>query len=656
MIRFSDASVLAITKLHSKKVLLISSVILCAILFGILTTIVLISSGVTKSVALFTSTAHDGKYLVRSSPIIPEGVTYVQLMGQSLDVINELESMQSDYVNEQKAIAKKLGREFSNLDVVDIFTPDPLAPVNLPDKQRVRINNQSPVYQRYIEKKQLEYSSEAKTKLSDLKNAAVKYGAIDYFTGNQTTVSYANLQFIDNKEDYLRYGINAQPRNSDLTSYGYAVFSARNSMYEFVDQNMINRFIVSDELLTGDDGAIPVVLSTDEAFDIFEEKLDLAPKPENPVDQFEWYKQLREKVSGHSYQSCYRNDSDLVLLTNALKDVEQKVGDANNPGNIAKKFTYELPKQACGAVTIREDNRTAAEKKIEREEMQLRASLGDYEEASRTLVSFKVVGLVPVEPQRGSASPTLDGFMKDLLSPQYGLTAMIPIQAYEKSSAKTKYDAVFRATPGAAQQRFNELGIGDHIVAFTTIEDAKNFIQKEGCVDMVACDKPFSLQQYGTNYLLLDEFGSISKTVVSYSLLGITVLAALIMSFVMSRIIIDSRRETAVFRAIGAKRVDISAVYGIYTFLVTGLIVVTALFVSLVIGLVVQNLFAEDLNSLAKSSYGIVESGPTFELYEILPVTIVGIAILIISIGFIAILLPLMRNVKRNPLKDMKDE
>ena len=72
------------------------------------------------------------------------------------------------------------------------------------------------------------------------------------------------------------------------------------------------------------------------------------------------------------------------------------------------------------------------------------------------------------------------------------------------------------------------------------------------------------------------ERGSVNGSVFTIVALVIAAIAALIMMGMIGRVIGDSRRETAVFRAIGAKRNDIRAIYSTYTFFLSlGIVVAT---------------------------------------------------------------------------------
>lgn len=138
------------------------------------------------------------------------------------------------------------------------------------------------------------------------------------------------------------------------------------------------------------------------------------------------------------------------------------------------------------------------------------------------------------------------------------------------------------------------------LAEFGSARELKQFIAKENCkTDMMAggCDKktnpykPFQISSYGSNSAALDDAKSKVLKVASYIFIGIGIFAALILWFTMSRTISEGRRETAVFRAIGFKRSNITLVYVIYTLMLAVRIVIVSLVLGLIGVVILDRLF-----------------------------------------------------------------
>ena len=170
-----------------------------------------------------------------------------------------------------------------------------------------------------------------------------------------------------------------------------------------------------------------------------------------------------------------------------------------------------------------------------------------------------------------------------------------------------------------------------------------------------SADKPFVLSAFGSNSIALDD----AKRGVTIALLWIsgvvTVIAAVIAGLTIGRTIADGRRETAVFRAIGFKRFDISQVYITYTMLLSLLVMVFALAVGVLVALLAHNALWLETTVQAQLALGLTDVSQRFT-YIGVSEKLVIVCGAVLSAGFIGMLLPLMRNVRRNPIRDMRDE
>ena len=136
----------------------------------------------------------------------------------------------------------------------------------------------------------------------------------------------------------------------------------------------------------------------------------------------------------------------------------------------------------------------------------------------------------------------------------------------------------------------------------------------------------------------------------------VAAIAALILMGMVGRVISDSRRETAVFRAIGAKRNDIRAIYVIYTLFLSLLVAAMTLAIGFGVALWINGQFASEATIQAHLTFVGADRSAEFRLFGVWWEALLAIVALIIVAGLVSMLLPIARNLARSPIKDMRDE
>jgi hypothetical protein len=268
-----------------------------------------------------------------------------------------------------------------------------------------------------------------------------------------------------------------------------------------------------------------------------------------------------------------------------------------------------------------------------------------------------IVGLMPVSPQDNSLA-NLPAFMTALLGAQYdGAGAIIPRQLFDQLPAAAQHQDILFGADKTNSNKLTVAGIGETIVSFPSVEAARSFIDHQGCTPFdSSCKKPFTLVAYGSNYLLADDIDTTAAKALRTALPIAIAIAGIIIWATMARVIIDSRRETAVFRAIGAKRRDIMAVYLLYSLIVALRIVGFSVALGLSIALVIQMFYSGQVTDYAKVTFGVFDQGETFSFIGLDLPQLMWLIASIIGISLLAVLPPLLRNVRRSPISDMRDE
>jgi ABC-type antimicrobial peptide transport system permease subunit len=173
------------------------------------------------------------------------------------------------------------------------------------------------------------------------------------------------------------------------------------------------------------------------------------------------------------------------------------------------------------------------------------------------------------------------------------------------------------------------------------------------CLD---AGKLFGIGPYGSNSLGLESAQRGFTKIFSLVGLGIAVIASLIMMGTVGKMIADSRRETAVFRAIGAKKLDIAQVYVLYTIFLSVLITLFAVVVGSIAVLVANAHFAPQITQEALVAYNAQDLDKSFTLYGFYIPDMLYLLGIAVAAGLLSALFPLIRNLRRNPIKDMRDD
>lgn len=656
-----DAFTLARTKLRSKRILLTITVIISGLLFGILSAAIIVASGVAQSTQQFFTTALNGRYLVSADPNIPPQIFgYEDFYKEpSKELKAELNALQDAYFVKQKAIADRYKLPFDKSTVEPILKANPFGEKDGAGNAILNINRESPVYQEYLNQRKLDYTKTAKNKLTDLEKLGTKYGATRYYH-NQAVGLQSLTTYLKDGQEKLGDTTN---RNSPSSYEEYLTSNVKSSTYTFTDQSIVERFVYPEnDLRKKEKDAIPVILTTQEIEKMFSKELKIHKRPSSIADQVAWVQDLQKKSNGYVYSVCYRSTGETALIQKTMQMNTEIAEKKNDKNYTPPSLQYNLPTTPCGELTVKKDTRSAQEKKLLASEEELQKELGTYQPLVHQLLKFQIVGSFTMsdvlsQPQNATA------YVSFLLGPQFQQTAFIPQQLYNTLPAASQHKDLLLQTSSVSRMGedmsvFEKAGIKSSIISFPNLDAARAFIKNEGCDVMsgAECKKPFILATYGSSYLAIDD---LSNFITNFApiVLGIAIAIAMIIIWItMARVIIDSRRETAVFRALGAKRRDIASIYLLYSLLVALLIVIFMLILGFIIALIVESLFSSDATNLAKIAYGVFDELEPFHFIAINLPLLAALAGCIFAISLIAVIPPLWRNVRRSPIRDMRDE
>tara|TARA_B100000378_G_scaffold278318_1_gene281081 strand:+ start:1193 stop:3148 length:1956 start_codon:yes stop_codon:yes gene_type:complete len=642
---------LARTKLRSKRGVLLASIIVASLLFAALIATVIVFSGAEKSALEFIKKAGNNNYLVKVSPNIPhEEVDFTN--PPSLEDIREIKAFEKKYYEDLQSKYKSLGLEYNKDSEVSAFVPAAYLPETLPEEQRVSLNWASPVIEALRKQKFESYAMNATNKLNDLKAVASKYGASGYYLVDKPSLlpSIPGMRLIqESKEDFG----DSEQKTGDSTSYGFYTNAIHNSTYSFTDEKLLSRYLLKTN--TSNLKGIPVVVSAQEASALFGAKLGIDKEPEAAGDKRAWLEEMQKKFNGYTYEVCYRNTTEQMLLEKIQRDYAEMKSNENLDGYQKPTRIYDYPAEACGDIILKEDTRTALEKQADVEIENAQKKLGEYVEPSHRIVAFQIVGIKYAQPVTNNSN-SVDAYVKNLLISQDESWALdIPIQMYDKLPDELRVDDIQIANSllvSSASEDFTS-----RILQFSTVDDVRAFLNNEACsVQSTSCDRQFRASPYGSNYLALDEIGKLFSRIASIAFPVALGLAAIIIWFTISRIMAENRKETAVYRAMGAKRRDVTAIYIVYVLLVALRIATLSIVVGITVAFAAEVFYGKKLTDTAATAFGIVNDAPKFSLFNLEAPLLLVIIGLIFVISILASIQPLIRNVLRAPIRDIREE
>jgi ABC-type antimicrobial peptide transport system permease subunit len=139
-------------------------------------------------------------------------------------------------------------------------------------------------------------------------------------------------------------------------------------------------------------------------------------------------------------------------------------------------------------------------------------------------------------------------------------------------------------------------------------------------------------------------------------LLVIGTLTAIIMMGTVGKVIADGRKETSVFRAVGAKRMDIDQIYLLYAALLAALSFAIAAVLGLIVALIFEVNFSPAVSVASVLAFNSPNADKVFHLIGFHGLDMLSIFAFAVIAGIASAILPLVTNTRRNPIKDMREE
>ena len=643
MIAINDATLLALTKLKTRKVRTLFTIIVAGLLFSGVFAVLLISQGFFQSSDAFSKQAMVGRYIVSA-----QDASQFSFSAGSKDSSTNQELVAKVRATYEKRIADKK-RESKRLGV----EYDPVT-----ERSPLMDNPEKPG------EKMLDLGSnlavEALNEFNTMNSPGVTIDTLKAVAKNYSPKAVYETHTLAPKDGSLvemKQGKEVFDTDSGASNTSrYGMVSDTEQM-TLAAQPLIDLYMLKNNSWEPDSGHIPVVVTEKRASTLLGYA---APKADAPAsDRLNYARELKKRAVGLTFAMCYRNSASQMQISQAVSTAKEISANKNNKNYVKPSLIYGTPDPAsCAPAAVVADTRSADEKSYTNKENEFKRLFNEPVDPMQRKVTFEVVGVAPNSfadtMSDGNFSIGVGQMLSSMLASETFRFA-IPQELYNTMSDKDTYADIL------SQQNQSDFGMVPQLYAeFSSPDNAKAFMNKEGCSfgmtgQCEPADKKFMLAPFGSNSLAIDEAKRVIDNVIVVFTLIVMAIAGLIAGLTIGRTIADGRRETAVFRAIGFKRLDISQVYITYTLLLCMGIILISFGIGYGVALLVDSLNWVGATVTAQISLGATDSQQQFRFVG-MSSKLLWVVAAIVASGLLGMMLPLIRNVRRSPIRDMRDE
>lgn len=356
------------------------------------------------------------------------------------------------------------------------------------------------------------------------------------------------------------------------------------------------------------------------------------------------YRELITQYQGKIIDNCYRNDA-------AISQVQQAA--IYNQGLITAKDTKTAPIPLAPCQPVDQ----AAVKKaglLDEQNLTTRPDgtkrLFPLEAAPKPVtqqLKFKIVGFLPyTSPSFSSAPSILDSVFYSVgMPPGQILPLTVPSSVVQKDAF---LQSIFNDSKRPASPSL--------IVDFKDRAAQKAYLatscKDEECMNN---SKPM-ITTFGSMAVATESLADAATSGGLYAALVLSAIAGLIIMLSIGKVVADSSREIAVFRAIGARRFDIVQIYTTYGTMLAVSALLMAFLIALGVAIAISAEYADDLNMIFIRTLGAYESNITLWLVGLnwLWLGIIAGALLLTAI--IGVLIPTINAVRGRLSNRMREE
>lgn len=644
-----DGLKLAAAKLKVRPVRTSVVIVVVALLFTGISLVAFVFSGIVYSLRGFSNEGLSGRFIVQARPIIDTSFQY-----KDKAFLDDMLGRTASIVAEKKAAAKKLNISYDPANDMTLPTAKG-GPGGANDDS---VNSMSPLVQTAVHE---HYAGLKGVQYTDFQSLAGRFGARQMYKstyfGMDSGPPLAFGQYFspiqDGKEQYAKLG--------DQGSLSTGFDTLLSNGWSYFDEDLLRPFVLSGQhLALGKDGSIPVIVPMSVAEQILGREKLLATA--SSAERLNHLVRMRRDAAGKTTQFCYRNQMSSDLLQQAREQIRSIEANRNKKDYVAPSLQYALPTEACGAVTISKDVRTAEEKNSAENELTFKRTYENYEEPMQQVTTLRIVGLVP--DMNYEYGMSVRALAASVLQSSLGSGWYSPIKTVQAGSAASRVSRSYDESDVTNRAYYAE---------FNSLKDAREFIKSNTCtvkLDLMSSQignagrskscategKYFDLKPFGSNASAIEDLRQNTWRVMKYVIAIVVLLTSLVLMGIVGKIIADSRRETAVFRALGASRGNIAHIYVAYTLFLSIGVIVAALGLGALASLWLSHKYSQDISTSAVLAYNAADVHKRFALFGVEPLLVLGIAGIVLVASLISAAVPLAANLQRNPIRDMRDE
>ncbi|HJQ09010.1 MAG TPA: ABC transporter permease [Candidatus Saccharimonadales bacterium] len=349
------------------------------------------------------------------------------------------------------------------------------------------------------------------------------------------------------------------------------------------------------------------------------------------------YRALMNQYAGHELTYCYRNQT----AQTQLKDVIHYNKIAETDKDAATK---PLAIPVCGAFDQTLLKKLEIIGQTNADEPKPLFPKPKEPVPVTTQIRFKIVGYVPTIQQTGATDIVTQALTGISSLPTGTSAGIIPAEVVAQDSLLSPVENEdFYAFPFL-------------FADFKTRDEQKAFLE-QGCKgnECQSGVKPF-IAAFGNLSLALEGiFRSISK-ILLVVMAVVMVIAALMMTFTISKVIADSTKEIAVFRSLGARRRDIAQIYYTYGVMLAASALVLAVVLALIGAAVVSSLYQDRIAQGLVQATGAYNTDVQVNLVGMNGPWMLGIIAALAVAAFVGTTIPILISLRRKLITILREE
>ncbi len=351
----------------------------------------------------------------------------------------------------------------------------------------------------------------------------------------------------------------------------------------------------------------------------------------------EAYKQLITDYAGKTIDYCSRNQA-------ARQQLQDVVAYNYTATTDKDKTTNPITIPVCGDFDQKQLKKLGIITEPSATETKPLFTAPALPAAKTSRMQFKIVGFMPgLDEFNGDFITTI--FSSVSMLPMGGAPAIVPAEV-------AKVEPLLKS-----DESINPFGGQQFLFAdFANRADQKAFLAN-GCQgnECTNGEKPY-IQAYGNLSVALEGIFAFMTNVLAVAVVVMMAIAAIMILFTISKVIADSTKEIAVFRALGARRRDIAQIY--YTY--GSMLAVSALLFAAIIGAAcaygVNSLLGERFAATLIQSVGAYTQNPQVNLLGIEPMWIFGVVVALLVAAFVGVSIPVLAALKRKLITILREE